>query len=156
LKVLLSMFLIALLMIPTSCGKDIDSAAAKSAVSTVSTENSTGLSQDSGATIKGNLAIKDESGNILLDKSDIISAQVHYDKHNNSYGIKLTTNSKGTAKVSDYTKAMIGQQAFVYLDDDLISSPMIVAQITNSSQVIGGDFSKEDVSKLCLKINNGQ
>ncbi len=144
-KVFLSVFLFISLMTITSCGKDINS---------VSTYNSSGLVTES--TIKGNLAIKDKDGKILLEKSDFVSAQEHFDKNHNTYSIMLTTNTTGTTKVSDYTKAMIGQQVFVYLDEKLISSLTIVAQITNSSQVIGGSFSKEEVDKLCSKINNGQ
>ena len=144
-KVFLSAFLVILLMTMTSCGKDINS---------VSTYNSSGSVTES--TIKGNLTIKDKDGNVLLGKSDFVSAQEYFDKNHNTYSIMITTSTAGTTKVSDYTKAMIGQQVFVYLDKNLISSPTIVAQITNSSQVIGGNFSKEEVDKLCSKINNGQ
>lgn len=109
--------------------------------------------QDNITTITGDFIIKDKNDKVILDKNDITSAQVYFDKYHNMFNIMINTNAQGTLKVNNFTKAMIGQHLYVYLENKLISSLIIMAQINTSSFVIGGSFSKDEVDKLCIKIN---
>lgn len=107
------------------------------------------------AHVKGNIFFKDTNGNILIDKTDITSAKEKYYKNNSwQYVIELTFNEKGSNNLAKVTKTLILQQINVYVDNTLISSPTIDAQITDGDLIIaGGDFSKAQADKYCSEIN---
>ncbi|MCL2884678.1 MAG: hypothetical protein FWF49_04265 [Oscillospiraceae bacterium] len=106
-------------------------------------------------TIQGNLYILSESGERLLDKSDIASATCQYDGQSGAYTIVLTANAQGTAKIAAFTKDLVGQQTYIYIDDELLSSPHIMAQMTTPYLMISGTFSSSEAeaTALCDRIN---
>ena len=100
-----------------------------------------------------NYFFKDSTNRILLDKNDIISAEEYFDKQHNKYNILISLNSSGKLKVINFTNELIGEQIDIYLGEFLISTISIMAQINSPSIIISGDYSKEVVENLCIKIN---
>ncbi len=90
----------------------------------------------------------------MLDNTDITNAKEKFYKNNGvQYVIELTFNEKGSNNLAKVTKTLIGQQVNVYVNDTLISSPTIVAQITDGDVIITGDFSKAQADKYCSEID---
>ena len=130
----------------------ITSCSTKSNTNSLETHNSSQIGSQ--AHVKGNIFFKDANGNVLLDNTDITNAKEKFYKNNGGqYVIELTFNEKGSNNLAKVTKTLIGQQVNVYVNDTLISSPTIVAQITDGDVIITGDFSKAQADKYCSEID---
>ena len=104
------------------------------------------------------LTFKDESGNVVLEGSDVKSAQagVNTDKGKASeYLVLLELNSEGADKFATATRENLNKTISIYMDDTLISAPTVQSEITDGSAQITGDFTAEEATKLANQINGG-
>jgi len=109
-----------------------------------------------GSTVKGNICLKDENGNIVLDKSDITAAKTIADKNQTGYyDIQLTLNDRGRAKFFDATARPQQQIIYFYIDDALVSSPTVQETITSYDCIISGTMDKQQADAYVQKILNG-
>ena len=69
--------------------------------------------------------------------------------------VSLTFNSDGTKEFARLTKEFIGLPIAIYFDGELISSPVVQAEIAGGNAVITGDFTREEVKEMVDFLNAG-
>lgn len=102
------------------------------------------------------LTFKDPEGNEVISGADVAQAVAGYDQQNAQYLVSLELNSAGADKFAEATAANVGKQISIYLDDDMISSPVVNEAISNGKASISGSFKEyAEVKALADKINAG-
>ncbi|ALS27026.1 protein translocase subunit SecD [Paenibacillus cisolokensis] len=101
-----------------------------------------------------NLTFRAPDGTIELKGSDFVEngARVEYDQVGNPL---VTIKLKDAKKFEDVTTRLTGQTLSIYLDDELLSSPVVNYPITGGSAQISGDYTLEEARKLRDTINLG-
>ena len=99
------------------------------------------------------LTFRAPGGEILMDGSYVSYAVASvYDS--SGYVVKLTLTDEGRDRFAEITREYINQTVSIYLDDELIIDPTIVAEITDGELLISGaEFTAEDVTTLANKIS---
>ncbi len=105
------------------------------------------------------LEFRDPDGNVLLtgadleDASAIIDNTTTADKMNQ---VSLTFNEEGAQKFYDATSRFVGQIIYIYLDDEVISSPVVQSPIPNGQASISGGFATyEEAATLAALLRGG-
>ena len=83
----------------------------------------------------------DPDGNVVVEGKDVTSASPEAQREDNgttSYVVALTFNSDGADKFAEATGRLIGQQIGIYMDETLLSNPVVQTQITGGQAVITG------------------
>jgi len=96
--------------------------------------------------------------NIVLTGADVQSAEAVYTQGQNGTTqnmISLTFKDSGKEKFSEATGRLIGQQISIWMDDTLLSAPVVQEQITDGKAQITGTFTAEQAVALAEKINAG-
>lgn len=96
----------------------------------------------------GSLEFKDPNGNVVIDGSDITTAEAvtQQDQTGSSENVvKLTLNGSGKKKFAKATAEFINQEISIVYDGKVISSPTVQSEITDGTAVISGSFT--DISK---------
>jgi len=116
-----------------------------------------------GATAK--LEFKDETGAVVLEGSDIIPDQTTAQpsqaattsglSNTNQWEVDMQLTSDGTTKFSQATSANIGKPISIYLDGNLISSPVVQQAITDGKAVITGNFTADQARNFALQLKSG-
>ncbi len=104
------------------------------------------------------LTFKDESGNVVMDGSSVAKAEAGVNTETgsaNEYLVFLELTSEGAQVFADATSANVGKTLSIYMDDTLLSAPMVNEAITGGSASITGDFTAEEATKLANQINGG-
>ena len=129
-------------------------------------ENVGNVLEDLGKTAK--LQFKDAEGKVIIEESDIIDAKSQYilgsssslQKHSWVVGIRFSSQGKvkfveateNMSKLAGQGKNYIG----IYLDDQLISSPMVNERIESDSAIIeGADFTAKSTAELAALLRSG-
>ncbi len=115
-----------------------------------------------------NLKFIDESGNTVVTGADVQSATVTYgtpsagSSGSSALGepeVSLTFKSAGKAKFAAATTAAANaspqKHIAIYLDNNLISYPVVNQAITNGQAVISGNFTVQSAKDLAQKLNEG-
>ena len=108
---------------------------------------------------------RDPDGNVLLSGDDIKSAK-YSDEAVDSTGLPsphvvLTFSDEGTTKFTEATEKLIGQVMGIYLDDEVISEPVVNSRIDSNTAIItmGSTSSyterKEEAQNLAILIDSG-
>lgn len=102
----------------------------------------------------GNVVIKDEDGNILITVDDILMAETTTNEMNDTvdYCVSLKFTKEGTKKFADVTEQNIGKILSVYVDDEVVSAPRVMAKIPDGVAVISGMMSYDEANELVEKI----
>lgn len=102
----------------------------------------------------GNVVIKDEDGNILITVDDILMAETTTNEMNDTvdYCVSLKFTKEGTKKFADVTEKNIGKILSVYVDDEVVSAPRVMAKIPDGVAVISGMMSYDEANELVEKI----
>lgn len=107
----------------------------------------------------GSLVFQDESGNIVLQGTDVkaASATSMNDELTNAkqYGVKLTLTDEGKSKFADATAANVGKSIAIIYDGETISSPNVKEAITGGEAYIDGMVSYEEAENLASTIRIG-
>lgn len=98
------------------------------------------------------VSIQKEEGEVLASTADFTEASVEYQEQNEQYIIHLTFKDEDTFE--EITKSHIGEAVHIYLNEELISSPMINAVLRTETIVIEGDYDKETAEHFVAAINN--
>ncbi len=92
---------------------------------------------------------------ILKGSKDIDSASVVYDEAGKPL-VSLDLTDEGAAKFATATKQYKDQIISIWMDDDMISSPVVNEVITNGKATISSDtMTSEEATNLANKINAG-
>lgn len=102
----------------------------------------------------GNLEFKDSDGNILLTGKDVKEATAVLDS-TSSPVVSLEFNDDGKEKFAEVTANNIGKVISIYMDDELVSSPVVQSAITDGKAVINGMSSMDEATKLAGVISSG-
>lgn len=89
-----------------------------------------------------------------LTGADFKRANVTYDDKG-EIGIDIEFNSEGAKKFAEATKRNIGQQIAIFLDDELLSSPVVQTEIPSGNARITGKFNLQEAKGLAIQLNAG-
>ena len=102
------------------------------------------------------LTFRDPEGNIILDDSNLVSVKTKAQKNaQGNYEVSLKFDKDGTDKLAAATTEFHGQQIGIYLNENLISSPVVYAVITDGKAVIGVS-NKEEAKQFTALIHTGK
>lgn len=98
----------------------------------------------------GNLQMRDKNGNTRITIEDIESVEVVVNEYDGrkDYCVSIAFTDEGTTKFADVTTELIGQPLGIYVNDELISNPMIQCAITNGEAQISNFESYEEAAEL--------
>jgi preprotein translocase subunit SecD len=100
------------------------------------------------------LTIRDEQGNILLNGKDFIenAASIGYDENNRPL---VVIKMKDADKFAKITEKYLGQPLAIFLDEDLITAPVVQSVISAGEATITGQESLAEAKNLADTINLG-
>lgn len=73
----------------------------------------------------------------------------------NQVVVRLQFNDEGTKLFSQITSANLGKQVAIFLDGQMISSPVVQSAITDGVAVISGNFTTQQAKDLATRLNSG-
>ncbi len=107
----------------------------------------------------GSLHFEDESGNVVLEGTDVktAAAQTMTDETTGAieYCVKLTLTDSGKTKFATATSANVGKQIAIVYDKETISSPVVQSAITGGEAYIDGMESFAEAETLASTIRIG-
>ncbi len=110
----------------------------------------------------GELTFQDAAGNVLLTGDDIESAYAGYD-NDNGYVCVMNFTTAGVTKFSEATRRILDDELednclYIYLGDEVQSSPQVNEQITsNSAQItFGQDATLDQAQAIASVIESGR
>ena len=107
----------------------------------------------------GSLEFQDESGEVVLNGSDIADAQgAVYDDPNTGvkkYVVSLTLTKDGTDKFAKATEENLNKTIAIVYDGETISAPTVQAVISDGKAEISGQSSIEEAKNLASIIRIG-
>ncbi len=110
---------------------------------------------------KINLSVGDTFGPAILTGAHLDKAQLQFGQ-GNSHGslsneptVVLNFTSEGGKIFGDFTSKHVGEVFGIFLDGQLISSPVIREKITGGSAVISGNFTPDEARTLVRNLNFG-
>lgn len=101
------------------------------------------------------LTFRDSKGNVVVEGKHIKDSQVVRNKQTNAYEVSLQFDQTGAEDFYKATTQLTGQQMGIYMDEELISNPVVEEPIQGGEAVINGMKSQEDAKALSDKINAG-
>lgn len=69
--------------------------------------------------------------------------------------VSVKFNEEGAKLFADITRANVGQQLGIFLDGELLSSPVINEAITGGTAIISGDFTADEAKNLAENLSFG-
>ena len=109
------------------------------------------LYKQSSVSAENNIQFMDEENNVLLDSSDIMFVSAKWSEYN-SYYIQLEFNEQGTIAFANATKENIGKKMYIVLDEQILSSPMVVDEITDGVVIISNYESYDELISFFNKL----
>lgn len=108
----------------------------------------------------GDLTFQDSTGKVWLNGSDHIeSAYVANDTENGGYLVVLNFTKKGVSKFADATTAIkdaTDTKLYIYLGDEVVSSPTVSETINSTQATITGYTEYEDALNIASVIDSGR
>jgi preprotein translocase subunit SecD len=102
------------------------------------------------------LEFKDEAGSVIITGADIDKANaVMSGEMGQSYVVAFELKSEGAKKFAEATKNNLGKQIGIYLDEKLISNPVVQVVIADGKAEITGNSSREEALDLATLIRAG-
>ncbi len=95
---------------------------------------------------------------VVLEGKDVKSATAVINSQTSNPEIALELTSEGAAKFGEATSRMIGKQISIWMDNTMISQPVVQSAITDGNAVISGGsvpFTAAEATELANKINGG-
>lgn len=90
-----------------------------------------------------------------LTGEDIRKASVMYSQETGEPLVQLDFDGEGAQEFADITKRNVGKQVAIYLDEMLLSAPVVQQPILDGTAVITGSYTIEDAKQLAVAINSG-
>lgn len=82
-------------------------------------------------------------------------ATLEFDQQTSQPTISIQFNSEGSALFEKITKENTGKQLAIFLDGEIISSPVIQEAISGGKAQISGSFTPKDAKELVQRLNLG-
>lgn len=90
-----------------------------------------------------------------LTGADLKSAAVGYSSQTGDPEVQITFNGEGARKFAEITKRNVGKPVAIFLDDELVTAPIVQQEIIGGVAVINGNFSLDDAKRLSIQLNAG-
>jgi preprotein translocase subunit SecD len=90
-----------------------------------------------------------------LTGTDVRRATVVFSQETGEPQVQLEFTSEGTQKFADITRRNVGKPVGIFLDQFLLSGPIVQQPILDGNAVITGNFTVEDAKQLVVAINSG-
>ncbi len=103
----------------------------------------------------GNLTFKDSEGNEVLNGKDVEEASVMTDNTSGKPVVTLKLNEEGKQKFAEATEKNLNKTISIYMDEDLISSPVVESVISGGEAIITGSKTIDEAKNLAGLINSG-
>lgn len=103
----------------------------------------------------GNLTFKDSEGNEVLNGKDVEEASVMTDNSTGKPVVTLKLNEEGKQKFAEATEKNLNKTISIYMDEDLISSPVVESVISGGEAIITGSKTIDEAKNLAGLINSG-
>lgn len=100
------------------------------------------------------LSFVDEQGNLILSGSDLVNSRAAFDSYNRPV-VELKFNQEGTKKFAQATTNNVGKRIAIFLDDELLTFPLVNEPINSGEAVIQGIKSLEEAQKIALFLKAG-
>lgn len=101
------------------------------------------------------LTFRDPAGNIVLEGTDVVKTSAQLTSQTQQPIVLLELSSEGAKKFADATGKLVGQKISIYMDDTLISDPVVEEKITGGTANITNMGSLETAKALSDQINSG-
>lgn len=107
----------------------------------------------------GSLQFKDESGNVVLEGTDVKTAKAVSGEDQTTgqkeYQVELNLTEEGTTKFAEATQANLNKTLAIVYDEETISAPTVQSAITGGQAYITGMESYEAAENLATTIRIG-
>lgn len=90
-----------------------------------------------------------------LTGSDLRRATVTYDSRTGEPQVSLEFNDDGRKKFADITSQNIQKRLAIFLDNQVVTAPVVQQTITDGNAVITGQFTVDEAKQLALELNAG-
>ena len=100
------------------------------------------------------LTFRGPDGTVYVKGSDVARSRAALDEQKRNI-VELEFTSKGAEKFANATEELAGQNMGIYMDEEMISNPLVNGKITGGKAEITGMASKEESQDLADKINSG-
>ncbi len=101
------------------------------------------------------LTFRDPKGNVVLEGSDVKKSYAQISQMDQKPAVMLQLTADGAKKFAEATGRLIGQNISIYMDDTLISAPVVETQIIGGEASITHITSMEEATLLANQINSG-
>lgn len=82
-------------------------------------------------------------------------AEIGFDQNTNNPYISLQFNDEGSKIFADLTSKNIGKSVAIYIDNSLLSAPVVQEEITGGRAQITGQFTVQEAKDLAKNLNAG-
>lgn len=103
------------------------------------------------ASVEGTITAKDTG----MNGTHIKKASVTFDSQTGKPQVALDFTKGGADLFAKITQKNVGKPVAIYLDNFLLSAPIVQQPILDGSAVITGDFTIDEAKKLAISINSG-
>ncbi len=93
--------------------------------------------------------------NTQLSGKQLKSSSVQFDQKTGAPNVVLNFNAEGGELFGKLTEANVGQQIAIFLDDQVISAPVVQEAIYGGQAVITRDFTLDEAKTLARDLNAG-
>ncbi len=90
-----------------------------------------------------------------LGGKQLSKAEVQFDQTTGSPSVGLNFDEDGAKLFQDITKANVGRRVAIFLDNNLLSAPVVQQEITGGQAVITGNFTIPEARELVERLNAG-
>lgn len=90
-----------------------------------------------------------------LTGANLKKADIEIDPQQGKPIVTLSFNDEGKNIFADITKNNVQKRVAIFLDDILISAPVVQTEITDGNAIIEGDFTIDQASELKIQLNSG-
>ncbi len=101
------------------------------------------------------LTFRDPQGNILLEGKNVKNAMAQADPQTGKQVVALEFDKEGAKLFEQATEQLIGSSMAIFMDDMMISNPMVEEKIAGGQAIITGMANAEEAGELASKINSG-
>jgi len=102
------------------------------------------------------MEFKTEDGKVVLTGKDLSDAKAQLDTQTNEPEVSLTFNAAGAKTFAQVTSANVGKRIAIYLDDQLLTNPVVKTAIPDGNAVISGGYKTlQDAQSDALLLKAG-
>src|SRR3989344_5863002 len=110
------------------------------------------VKQDKSSTLSAFLAFNNKA---VLTGKDVKKAEVSFDSTSGKPQVALNFSTNGAKKFAEITKKNVGKRVGIFIDETVLTAPVVQQAITDGNAVITGDFTTDQAKELAQDINGG-